>query len=174
MARIPYFDLSQAQPELAELVAQRRPLNIYRMLAHGGNVAVGFLRMGGAILRESEIAPELRELVILRAGAWCDAGYEMYQHKRLARSIGVPEDKIAAVVSVRSDAPAGLFDERETVLLRFVDELVRDVKASDETFRRMCELFPYKQVVEVVLTTGFYMMVSRFLETFEVDIEETA
>jgi len=37
----------------------------------------------------------------------------------------------------------------------------------------MCELFPYKQVVEVVLTTGFYMMVSRFLETFEVDIEET-
>ena len=26
------------------------------------------------------------ELVILRAGAWCDAGYEMYQHKRLARS----------------------------------------------------------------------------------------
>ena len=58
-------------------------------------------------------------------------------------------------------------------LVALVDELVRDVKASDETFRRMCELFPYKQVVEVVLTTGFYMMVSRFLETFEVDIEET-
>jgi 4-carboxymuconolactone decarboxylase len=172
MARIPYFDLAQAQPELAELVAQRRPLNIYRMLAHGGNVAVGFLRLGGAILRESEIDPHLRELVILRAGGWCDATYEMHQHKRLARSIGVPEEKIAAVVAVRQDLPPGLFDERETVLIRFVDELVNDVKASDETFKRMCELFPYKQVVEAVLTTGFYMMVSRFLETFEVDIEE--
>lgn len=174
MARIPYFDLSEAQPELAELVAQRRPLNIYRMLAHGGNVAVGFLRMGGAILRESEIDPRLRELVILRTGAWCDATYEMHQHKRLARSVGLPEEKIAAVVAIDEDPAPGLFDERESVLLGFVDELVRDVKASDETFRRMCELFPYKQVVEVVLTTGFYMMVSRFLETFEVDVEETA
>lgn len=36
----------------------------------------------------------------------------------------------------------------------------------------MCDAFPYKQVLEVVLTTGFYMAVSRFLETFEVDIED--
>ena len=29
----------------------------------------------------------------------------------------------------------------------------------------------YKQIQELVITIGYYMMVSRFLETFDVDIE---
>ena len=31
--------------------------------------------------------------------------------------------------------------------------------------------FPPRQLSELVLTIGYYMMVSRFLENFEVDIE---
>ena len=171
MARIPYFDLTQASPELAELIGQRPPLNIYRMIGHGGNVSVGFLQLGGAILRKSEIDPRLRELVILRTGALCGASYELHQHKRLARSVGVSEEKISAVIDVNSETSSKVFDERERLLIKFTDELVRDVKASDKTFARMCESFSYKEVVEALMTAGFYMMVSRFLETFEVDIE---
>lgn len=174
MARIPDFDLSQASAELTEELAKRPAplLNYYRMLAHGGSVAVGFLQLGGAILHRSEIDPRLRELVILRTGAHCRSEYEICQHKRIASSVGVPDAKIAAAVDLDLPLQPGALDATEVLLLRFTDELVRDVKASQGTFSRMCDAFPYKQVLEVVLTTGFYMAVSRFLETFEVDIED--
>jgi hypothetical protein len=68
MARLPYFDLEQASPTYKKMIGARPPLNLYRMLPHGGAVG-GFLALGGAILRESELDPTLRELVILRVGA---------------------------------------------------------------------------------------------------------
>ena len=41
MARIPYFDLAEAPAELHALLGGRPPLNIYRMVAHGGATAQG-------------------------------------------------------------------------------------------------------------------------------------
>lgn len=174
MARIPYFDLSQVTPELAQQLDERpKPLlNYFRMLAHGGSVAVGFLQLGGAILRKSEIDPRLRELAILRTAANSGSAYELHQHKRIAVNAGVSAEKIEAVIDLSGPPREDLFDEGELLLIRFTDELVRDVKASDETFSRMCQKFPYRQVMEFVLTCGFYMAVARYLETFEVDIEE--
>ncbi|RYE52642.1 MAG: carboxymuconolactone decarboxylase family protein, partial [Hyphomicrobiales bacterium] len=32
---------------------------------------------------------------------------------------------------------------------------------------------PHQQLVELMMTIGFYMLVSRLLENLEVDIEET-
>jgi 4-carboxymuconolactone decarboxylase len=172
VARIPYFDLKQASPELAELVGSRPPLNIYRMIAHGGDVAVGFLQLGGAILRKSELDARLRELVILRTGALCGSSYETYQHRRVAAAAGVPQQKIEAVLDASGKLiTSEVFDPLELQLLRFTDEVVRDVKASDESFRQVSEAFSHRQLVEIQLTIGFYMMVSRFLENMEVEIE---
>ena len=68
MPRIPYFDMEQATPEYRDMLKGRYNLNLYRMLPHATTVAPGFLRMGGAILRESAIDPQLREIAILRVG----------------------------------------------------------------------------------------------------------
>ena len=58
---------------LREIVATRPPLNIYRMLAHAGPAAVGFLKLGAALLRENQLDSHLRELTILRVGILCRA-----------------------------------------------------------------------------------------------------
>lgn len=168
MARIPYFDMNQAPPEYAELLKSRHPLNLYRMLPHAGGAAVGFLRMGAALLRENTLDSQLREIVILRVGMLSGASYEVHQHKRVARSVGLPDEKIAAI-EIGPEAP--VFTELERLILRFTDTVVHEVKAPDALFDEVLAHLDHRRMAELVFTIGFYMMVSRFLENFEVDIE---
>lgn len=171
MARIPYKDLDQVSDQLREMVSGRRPLNIYRMLAHGGPAAEGFLALGSALLRDNSLDTQLRELVIVRVGILCRAGYEVHQHKRIALKVGVSEEKIEALY----DGPeAGVFSDEERAVLRYTDTVVLNVKAGDSAFRTMEARLSPQQLVELHLLIGFYMMVSRFLENFEVDLEEEA
>ncbi|ASK32902.1 carboxymuconolactone decarboxylase (plasmid) [Alcanivorax sp. N3-2A] len=170
MARIPYADVDSLSDELRALVASRRPLNIYRMLAHGGPAAEGFLALGSALLRENSLDTQWRELVIVRVGILCRAPYEVHQHTRLALSVGIEQQKIDALY----DGPdAALFSEQERTLLRYTDTVVLNVKAGETAFRAMEKLLSAQQLVELHLLIGFYMMVSRFLENFEVDLEDS-
>ena len=168
MARIPYFDLAQAPASYTELLGSRPPLNLYRMLPHAGKAAEGFLRLGGALLRDNELDARLREIAILRVGLLSGAGYEVHQHKKLARKLGLADAKVAALAP---GADASALDELELQVLRFTDEVFHRVKAPDAMFDAMRARLSTKALAELVLTIGFYMMVCRFLENFEVDIE---
>lgn len=172
MARIPYYDLSKAPPELTEAIKDRLPLNIYRMIAHGGNTAIGFLALGRAILTKSEIDPKLRELVILRVGALSGASYEVFQHRRVAGKAGVSAEKIEAVLTdITKEVDSRLFNETELAILRFTDAVVRHVKAPERMFNDVAARLPHQQLIELLMTIGFYMLVSRLLENLEVEIE---
>jgi alkylhydroperoxidase family enzyme len=118
VGRIPYFD--KAPAELQELLKVRHPLNLYRMLPHATTVAPGFLKMGGAILRDSAIDPVLREIVILRVGFLSKASYETHQHKRVARNVGVTDAKIAALENDQPDSDA--FTPLEKLVIRYADD----------------------------------------------------
>jgi alkylhydroperoxidase family enzyme len=168
MARIPYFDLPQAPASYTELLGGRRPLNLFRMLPHAGKAAEGFLRLGGALLRDNELDSRLREIAILRVGLLSKASYEVHQHRKLARKVGLAENKIAAL---EPGADTSALDELELQVLRFTDEVFHHVKAPDAMFDAMRARLTTKALAELVLTIGYYMMVSRFLENFEVDIE---
>jgi alkylhydroperoxidase family enzyme len=168
MPRIPYFDMEQATPEYRDMLKGRYNLNLYRMLPHATTIAPGFLRMGGAILRESEIDPQLREIAILRVGFLSKAGYEVHQHKRVARKVGLSDAKIAAL---ENDPQSAVFSPLEKLVIRYTDEVVANVKASDALFDELLAQLDHRRVAELTLTIGFYMAVSRFLENFEVEIE---
>ena len=64
MARVHYFDMSHAPAEYLALLSARRPLNLYRMLPHAGPAGQGFLKLGGALLRENALDSQLREVAI--------------------------------------------------------------------------------------------------------------
>jgi alkylhydroperoxidase family enzyme len=169
MARIEYFDMNQATPALKRLVDSRPALNIYRMLGHGGAAAEGMLALGTALLRNNELDEQWRELVIVRVGLLCRSAYEVHQHKRLAAKVGVSEEKIAAL----EDGPdAAVFDEDETRLLRFTDQVVLGVKSGPSLFEAVRARLSSRALVELQLTIGYYMMVCRLLENFEVDLEQ--
>ncbi len=168
MARVPYFDMSHAPAEYLALLSARRPLNLYRMLPHAGPAGQGFLKLGGALLRENALDSKLREVAILRVGLLSKAGYEVHQHRRIALKLGLTEAKLAAL---EVDADTSALSALELKVLRFTDQLVKHVKAPDAMWNDLQKHLDHRQMAELVLTVGFYMMVCRFLENFEVDIE---
>ena len=170
MARIPYPEPSQLSDETRELMAKLPKLNIFRMLSHSGNLLRPFVRLGNAFLAKGALDPVLREIAILRVGYLSNARYETHQHERIGKGIGMDEKLFAALRS--GDASALTPDQ--ALVLRYVDELVQHVRASDATFAAVRERFSVQQLQELTLVTGYYMMVCRFLETFGVEIESSA
>jgi alkylhydroperoxidase family enzyme len=173
MARIPYVDLATASERLREDFA-RLPaqLNIFKMVAHAETVFPHFMRLGGAILGRLELSPRLRELVILRVARLSPSIYEWTQHVPIGKACGVTEEQIAALE--KGDGTAASFEATDRLVLRFVDETVRDVKVSDATFAAVVAELGSRQVVELILTIGFYMMVARLLESTAVDVDPPA
>jgi 4-carboxymuconolactone decarboxylase len=170
MARIPYHDLTNLPEPLETLIRSRPPLNLYRMLPHAVTLMPGFLQMGLAIRTATTLDATVRELVILRTGALMGAAYEIHQHRRVAEQAGVPAAAIEGAVHPGAESELG---ELERLVLRFTDAVVQQKKVPDALFDEVVQRFEYRGACEMLLTAGFYMMVSRFLENTGVDIEAT-
>ena len=171
MPRIPYYEVENATDKHAEFLDKLKPhLNIYRMLANSEAGLKGFVRMGNALLYRCELDAGLRELAIVRVGRLSRAAYEVFQHERIAREAGVAEEKIAALRDATIEAPA--FTDHEKAVLRYADDVVRNVRASDKNLKAIQAFLTPGAVVELTLTIGYYMMVCRFLESMGVDGED--
>jgi 4-carboxymuconolactone decarboxylase len=168
MARVPYPDPATLDPNTAAFLGRLPPLNVFRMLAGGEGLLAAFARFGNHLLYKSALDAVLREIAILRVGVLCGAGYEVYQHERIAREIGMSDELIAGI---HAGPEAPVFDELSRLVMRFTDDVVANVRAGDETFVPLVARLSVREVQELVMTIGFYMAVSRFLETFDVDIE---
>jgi len=168
MPRIPYPDPATVPQPLKDLAATRLPLNIYRMLMHAQTAMPGYVALVRSLLQELKLDPALREIATLRAGFLSHSQYVMQNHLKFARAVGVSEDKIQALLSGKDCAG---FGELERLVLQFTDEVIRDVKASEATFRALAARIGERDIAELVLVIGFYAMTARFLETLEVDLD---
>jgi hypothetical protein len=54
--------------------------------------------------------------------------------------------------------------------MRFTDDIVANVRASDATFLPLQAALKHRPLVELVVAIGFYMAACRFLETFDIDV----
>ena len=131
MARIPYPDPAALSPETSEFLAKLPPLNIFRMLAGGEGLLRAFSRFGNHLLYKTALDPVLREIAILRVGVLSDAAYEMHQHDAISRSLGM-SDELLAAIRAGADDPA--FDDLQRLVMRYTDDVVVNVRASDDTF----------------------------------------
>ena len=168
MARIPYPDPASLGESDRQAVAKLAPLNIFRMMAGGGGLLPAFLKLGNHLLFATRLDPVLREIAIIRVGVLSGASYEVHQHERIGRDIGMSEALIRAT-HAGADDPA--FDTLQRLVMRYTDDVGRNVRASDATFNPLLEHLSVQEVQELTVTIGFYMMVSRYLETFGIDIE---
>ena len=89
-------------------------------------------------------------------------------HKRIGKGVGVSDEKNAALEEgPSSDA----FSDLEKAVLRFTDDVVQNDRPSDETFNPLAEQLGPADLVELYLAIGFYIMTSKFLRTFDVDLQ---
>jgi alkylhydroperoxidase family enzyme len=82
--------------------------------------------------------------------------------------VGVTDEQNAALENWKS---AICFDELQRAALAFTDEIVRLRRPTDATFNAIAEKLTPAALVELQLSVGFYIMTSKFLETFGIDMQ---
>jgi 4-carboxymuconolactone decarboxylase len=153
MARLPYADISERLPQL----------NIFKLLANAQTAFRPFMEYGRALLVDLELDPVVREQAILRVAALTPgAEYEWVQHEAIGRAVGMTGEQIEAC---RDGDPGDL-------VLRFTEEVIRDAAPGEATFAAMSERFPPRQIVELILVIGNYMMLARLMATAQIDLDE--
>lgn len=168
MARIGYSDPAKANDRTRELLGKNRNANIFRMLAHSPSHLEQYCRLGGAIRHKGELDPIVRELAITRTGILCEAPYEIVAHKRIGKNVGVTNEQNAALEDWKS---ATCFNEVQRAALAFTDEIVTLRRPTDATFNAIASRLTPSALVELQLAVGFYIMTSKFLETFGIDMQ---
>jgi alkylhydroperoxidase family enzyme len=168
MARIKYCDPATASERTREILEKNRNANIFRMMAHSPSYFEKYCLLGRAIRVKGELDPVVRELAITRTGILCEAPYEVAAHKRIGKEVGVTDEQNAALEDWKS---ATCFDDLQRAALAFTDEIVKLHRSTDASFKTIAAKLTPAGLVELQLSVGFYIMTSKFLETFGIDMQ---
>ncbi len=161
---------AEAQELMAPIIKSGgKILNIFRTLTHHPSLARRWMVFANHILGKSTLSPRDREMLILRIGYLCQAGYEWGQHVLIARDVGMSDDEIRLCKS--GPQTPGISD-LDRLLLTAVDELHQDAHVSDETWAGLSQHYNTQQMMDVVFTVGQYNLVSMALNSFGVQPDE--
>jgi 4-carboxymuconolactone decarboxylase len=173
VARLPYVDPADAPEPVRDALGRVPPLNIFRMMANAETAFRPWLRWGAALLGELQLDPLLRELAILRVARLTPhAEYEWVQHVPLAIAVGASDEQVAALE--RDEVEADCFSGDEQLVLRFTTEVLRDAQASDATLEDLGAVLSPREIVELLMVIGQYMLVARVMATTRMEIDEPA
>lgn len=137
-------------------------LDVFRVIANAPTCAVPYLALMKATFGKLELTGEERELLVLAISHLEQGEYEWIQHVEVARSIGVTDEKVAAIAE--SFEEQGPFTDKEWALLNFAREAVLNVRVKDMTFNMMAKFFTDRQIVETIFTIGGYQTLTRLTE----------
>lgn len=173
MQRLPLVDIESTPHEVQDAFRLLPvPLNIFRMMAHAPTSFRPLMRLGESILSGQQLEPELREYAILLAVHSYGGRYEWIQHVPIAEACGATREQIDAIEN--GDLTAGCFGDRAKAFLAFVDECARKVRCTDATFAAMRAQFHDREIVETILTIGYYQMLARLTECTDTELDEPA
>jgi 4-carboxymuconolactone decarboxylase len=173
VARLPYVDAATAPEPVREVLDRVPPLNIFRMMANADTAFRPWIRWGAVLLSDLALDAALRELAILRVARLTPhAEYEWVQHVPIAKAVGVSDAQVRALE--RDEPEADCFSPDERLVLRFTTEVLRDARASGETFAAIARLLSPREIVELLMVIGQYMMVARVMATTDMELDEPA
>src|SRR5436853_5489660 len=168
MARVEYSDPAKHNERTRELLGKNRNANIFKMMAHSPSYLEQYCRLGGTIRSRGELDPVVRDLAITRTEILCEAPEEIVANKRIGKGVGVTDEQNAALENWQS---ATCFNEVQRAALAFTDEIVKLHKPTDATFNAIAAKLTPAALIELQLSVGFYIMTSKFLETFAIDMQ---
>lgn len=171
--RIPIPKNEELSPDIQEYITKVREggvaVNLSEMLLNAPACLKEFNAMGGTILFKSELPPRTREIAVLRIGHITQAAYEWHHHKRFGLAVGVTEEEIKKIAV---DGPVTNLDEEGNLLCRVADEITNNIRLSDEALTQSLERYGPQQTTELILCCCWFNLVSRFLESTGIEIEE--
>lgn len=168
MALISYPDLAKASPEVKDMLGRLpAPANIFNMMAHAETCLKPVMKLGGTLLGKLQLDAKLRELCLLHAVKLAGGEYEWMQHVPIAHDLGASTAQTNALD--RGDEGAACFSATEQAALLFTRELVTRGKGSPAALTAVRKHLSEREVVELILMTGFYVMLARLTETLGVE-----
>ena len=143
--------------------------NVFKTLLQHPSMMKRWMVFANHVLFKSTLSFRDRELVILRVGYLCEAGYEWAQHEVIARKSGLDDEGVNSAL-VGPSCPG--LNEVDCLLLTATDELIGSAFIQDTTWDSLLEHFNEKQLVDLIFTVGQYNLVSMALNTLGVQLDE--
>lgn len=168
MARIPYPTAADLQPVTLEELAKIRDINVFRMMAWAEGLAPPMFAFVKELFASLALDARLRQLAIVCVGHLCASPYELFQHEKLARRVGLGDLELDCAAGRQ---PLSLLPAKEQAVLRFATEMTRDIRVSDATFAEVAAMFSHREITELAMVASFYSCICRFLETMQIEIE---
>lgn len=149
------------------------PLRLFRTLAVHPDLAARMRPLGAGILGHGRVAPRLREVMIHRTCALCGAEYEWGVHAvAFGGPLGFSDEQLASTVS--GEIPPGLWSDAEELVFRLADELHATSTVSDELFAQLREHVAEDELLELVVTAGWYHTIAFAIGVARVEPEPWA
>jgi 4-carboxymuconolactone decarboxylase len=153
--------------------AETEPLRLFRTLAVHDELASRMRPIGSGILGHGRVEPREREIVIHRTCARAGAEYEWGVHVlAFGKPVGLSDEQIAATVHGSAEDP--VWSERDALLIRLADELHDTSTVSDALWADLAAHFSDDQLLELVITAGWYRLLSYVINAAGVEHEPWA
>ncbi len=171
MARIPYVEKDNAPPEVKAIYEQLEQRygavpNMVKGLANSPSLFQTLMPFLRSVLGPNTLDPQIKELAILTTTKLNLCSYCTTQHTAMGQKVGLSMEKIAQLPEEDD-----IFDERERAVIRFAKEVTENVSATEESINALRKYFDETQIVELNLTIGAFNLLTRFTDTFKVELE---
>ncbi|MCX7312444.1 MAG: carboxymuconolactone decarboxylase family protein [Hyphomicrobiales bacterium] len=174
MARISYVE-ERDHLELAENIAKIKGargglINIYKLLLHSPTVTMTWFEHISAIRWKTQLTPRLREIAIVRIAQAAKYAYALQQH---VPNIAVPDGvSLAECEALKDWQASGMFSEAERAALAYVDAMIAGPDVPDDVFNAVRKYYSEREVVELTVLVGTYLMHNRVFTALKVDVEQ--
>jgi 4-carboxymuconolactone decarboxylase len=172
MARISYVEENTPgiAAEVAKIKGARGKLiNIYKILLHSPTLTMTWFEHIGAVRWKTTLPPRLREIAIVRIAHAMRYAYALQQH---VPDIAVPDGVTLAECDALKDWRASKsFGEAERAALAYVDAILAGPEVPDDVFNAVRRHYSEREVVEITVLVGTYIMHNRVFSALKVDLE---
>lgn len=168
-------------PETATMLAKwmppnspLEPLRLFRTLAVHDELASRMRPLGAGILgRTATIEPRLREVVIHRTCALVGAEYEWGVHAvAFGKPLGLTDEQLYSTVHGAAGDPC--WAPEQAAVFRLSDELHETGTLSDGLWSELAARFDEPQVLELIVTAGWYHLIGYVCNAAGIELEEWA
>jgi 4-carboxymuconolactone decarboxylase len=151
------------------------PLALFRTLAVHPELMSRMRPLGSGILNHGEVSPRDREIVLHRTCARAGAEYEWGVHAvAFAQAVGLSAEQLAATAGGAEAADDPCWSDRDALLIRLADELYDTDTVSDELWAQLAGRHTDQQLLELVVTAGWYRTLAYVINSARVTLEPWA
>ncbi len=146
------------------------PLNVHSLMANHPDLLNAWWSYRNYAVRGGSLSRRDCELVILRVAVHMRSWYEWASHVDRGLASGL---SIKDIERVQRGPDAPEWSDRDSLLIRTVDELVDQNAIAQTTRDRLVLHFTANQVLDVIAIHGMYITLGCMINTWGVELDES-